>query len=101
MLIDSDPEDIVYTSLFSGIAGNFLRDSVRRTGLDPDNLPTADKSKMSFASQGTLELKAWRDIWSAGQSVSGIREIVPVSTLIERMTNEYETARARLAPKTA
>jgi nitronate monooxygenase len=101
MLIESDAEDIVYTSIFSGIAANFLRDSVRRTGLDPDNLPAGDKTKMNFASGSGSEFKAWRDIWSAGQSVSGIREIVPVSALIERMANEYETARAHLASQTS
>ncbi len=100
MLIDSDAEDIVYTALFSGVAANFLRDSVRRTGLDPDNLPPADKAKLSFASASS-EFKAWRDVWSAGQSVSGVRDVLPVSTLVERMAGEYEKARARLAPPTA
>src|SRR5580698_9397721 len=74
MLVASRAEDIVYTSLFSGVAGNYLRASVARTGLDPDNLPEADKTKMNFGTEGSSELKAWRDIWSAGQSVSGIRE---------------------------
>jgi nitronate monooxygenase len=96
MLIDSSAEDIVYTSLFSGVSGNYLRDSVRRTGLDPDKLPGADKTKMDFGSGGSSELKAWRDIWSAGQSVSGIHEIVSVPSLVDRMVGEYEAALARL-----
>ena len=73
---------------------------MRRTGLDPDNLPPADKAKLSFASASS-EFKAWRDVWSAGQSVSGVRDVLPVSTLVERMAGEYEKARARLAPPTA
>ncbi|HMK84935.1 MAG TPA: nitronate monooxygenase family protein [Steroidobacteraceae bacterium] len=97
MLIDSVAEDIVYTSLFSGVAGNYLRASVRRTGLDPDHLPAADKSKMNFGSEGASELKAWRDIWSAGQSVSGVHDVVPVHSLVDRLVGEYEMARARLA----
>jgi nitronate monooxygenase len=99
MVVDSCADDIVYTSLFSGVSANFLRESVKRTGLDPDHLPAADKAKMSFA-VGSHEFKAWRDIWSAGQSVSGVREVLPVRALVDRMAAEYEAARARLAPKT-
>jgi nitronate monooxygenase len=98
MVVDSGAEDVVYTSLFSGVSANILRHSEQRTGLDPDNLPTADKAKMSFSEKGH-EFKAWRDVWSAGQSVGGVREILPVSALIERMAAEYEAARARLAPR--
>jgi nitronate monooxygenase len=96
MLIDSAAEDIVYTSLFSGIPGSYLRASVLRTGFDPDNLPAADKSKMNFGSGGNSELKAWRDIWTAGQSVSGIHEISAVDVLVDRLIGEYEAARARI-----
>lgn len=98
MVVDSAAEDIVYTSLFSGVAANFLRDSVKRTGLDPDHLPAADKTKMSFT-EGGHEFKAWRDVWSAGQSVSGVHEVSTVSALVDRMAAEYEAARTRLAPK--
>jgi nitronate monooxygenase len=98
MVVDSGPEDIVYTSLFSGVSANFLRDSVKLTGLDPDRLPAADKTKMNFA-EGSHEFKAWRDIWSAGHSVSGVREVLPVSELVERMAAEYEAARTRLVPQ--
>ncbi len=96
MLIDSRAEDIVYTSLFSGIPGNYLRGSVMKTGMDPDNLPDADKTVMNFGSSGNTELKAWKDIWSAGQSVSGIHEVETVQALIDRMANEYEATRVRL-----
>jgi nitronate monooxygenase len=98
MVVDSGPEDIVYTSLFSGVSANFMRDSVKLTGLDPDRLPAADKTKMNFA-EGSHEFKAWRDIWSAGHSVSGVREVLPVSELVERMAAEYQAARARLVPQ--
>src|SRR5271154_2582718 len=96
MLVDSRGEDIVYTSLFSGIHGNYLRGSVLRAGMDPDKLPEADKSKMNFGTGGAAEFKAWRDIWSAGQSVSGIHGIEPVEELIGAMVAQYEAARARV-----
>src|SRR6202163_839197 len=95
MLVESRAEDIIYTSLFSGIAGNYLRGSVARAGLDPDNLPAADKTKMNFGTGGNTAAKAWRGIWSAGQSVSGIHSHETVGVLIERMAAEYEAARAR------
>jgi nitronate monooxygenase len=96
MLVESRAEDIVYTSLFSGIAGNYLRGSVLATGLDPDRLPEADKMKMNFGSGGNMDRKAWKDIWSAGQSVSGIHKVETVQAVVERLAAEYEAARVRL-----
>ncbi len=99
MLVDSRAEDIVYTSLFTGIAGNYLRGSVVNAGLDPDHLPQADKSAMNFGTaggSGDSAFKAWKDIWGAGQSVSGIREIDTVGAVVERMEREYRAARERL-----
>jgi nitronate monooxygenase len=96
MLVDSRAEDIVYTSLFTGIAGNYLRGSVVNAGLDPDNLPQADKSAMNFGSGGDAAFKAWKDIWGAGQSVSGIREVDTVAAVVERMEREYRAARERI-----
>jgi nitronate monooxygenase len=96
MLVDSRAEDIVYTSLFSGIAGNYLRASVAETGLDPDNLPDGAKSAMNFAALGGAERKAWKDIWSAGQSVSGIHSVEPVAALVARMAGEYAAGLTRL-----
>src|SRR5450755_258638 len=93
MLIDSAAEDIVYTSLFSGVNGNYLRGSVTRAGLDPDHLPEADKTKMNFGTGGNTAAKAWRDIWSAGQSVSGIHDVEAVDALVARMEREYAAAR--------
>jgi nitronate monooxygenase len=96
MLIDAHAEEIVYTSLFSGVAGNYLRGSVERTGLDADKLPEADKTKMNFGTGGNTALKAWKDIWSAGQSVSGIHAIETVAALVEKMSREYQASRARI-----
>jgi nitronate monooxygenase len=96
MLVDSSAEDIVYTALFSGVAGNYLRGSVAKTGLDPDRLPEGGKTKMDFGSGSNSELKAWRDIWSAGQSVSGICSVDTVADLVERMAAEYAAARTRI-----
>jgi nitronate monooxygenase len=96
MLVDSRAEDIVYTSLFSGIPGNYLRGSVVNMGMDPDKLPEADKTTMNFGSSGNTQLKAWKDIWSAGQSVSGIHEVETVQALVDRMANEYAAVRVHL-----
>ena len=96
MLIESSGEDIVYTSLFSGVAGNYLRGSIKHAGLDPDRLPEADKSTMNFGSGGNAAFKAWRDIWSAGQSVSGIHDVTTVEALVGRMAGEYQAARAMI-----
>src|SRR5579859_2738594 len=97
MLIDSVAEDIVYTSLFSGVNGNYLRGSVTRAGLDPDHLPEAEKTKMNFGTGGNTAAKAWRDIWSAGHSVSGIHSIEAVDALVARMEREYAVARERFS----
>ena len=97
MLVDSAASDIVYTSLFSGVHGSYLKPSVARAGMDPDNLPEADKSAMDFGSGGNTHKKAWKDIWSAGQGVGSIHEVLPVADLVERMAGEYEAARRRLA----
>jgi len=101
MLIESRAEDIVYTSLFSGVAGNYLRGSILKTGMDPDNLPDGDKAKMNFGTGGNSEFKAWKDIWSAGQSVGGIHDVPTVSALVERMSGEYQAARAQLQATSA
>ena len=96
MLLDSRGEDIVYTNLFSGVSGNYLRGSIARAGLDPDRLPAADKTKMNFGTGGSAEFKAWRDIWSAGQSVSGIHGVESVQALVNRMAADYDAARVRI-----
>ena len=95
MLIDSSAEEIVNTALFSGVAGNYLRASVAQAGFDPDKLAQAEKAKMDFAAVNK-ELKAWKDIWSAGQSVSGVHDVATVAAVVERMAVEYAAARARM-----
>jgi nitronate monooxygenase len=96
MIVESGSDDVVYTNVFSGVRGNYLRGSVLRTGFDPDNLPEADKSKMNFGSGGDLKAKVWRDIWSAGQGVGNIHEVLPTGELVARMLREYEDTRRRL-----
>ena len=86
-------EDIVYTNLFTGVHGNYLRASIVNAGLDPDHLPESDPSKMNFASDRT---KAWRDIWGSGQGIGAVHEVVPAMALIARLRREYAAARARL-----
>ncbi len=94
MIVASSSDDIVYSSLFTGVHGNYLKGSIRNAGLDPDKLPESDPSKMSFASDAT---KAWKDIWGCGQGIGAVKEVVPASVLIERLAREYSAARARLA----
>ena len=96
MVVDSAAADIVYTNLFSGVLGNYLKHSVRAAGLDPDDLPLADKSKMNFGSGGNSAVKAWRDIWGAGQGIGSIDDLPPVAELVSRLEQEYRAARAAL-----
>jgi nitronate monooxygenase len=92
MLVNSAAQDIVYTPLFTGVHGNYLKPSVLAAGLDPDNLPSADKSTMNFSSNGTSKAKAWRDIWGSGQGVGSIYDIPTVSDCVARLRSEYEKA---------
>jgi nitronate monooxygenase len=95
MLVDSTAADVVYTSYFSGVHGNYLKPSVRNAGLDPDNLPAGDKTKMSFASDRERP-KVWKDIWSAGQGIGLIDDVLPVAEIVARLKREYDEARQRL-----
>jgi len=95
-IIDSSGEEIIYTNLFTGVHGNYLKRSVSAAGLDPDDLPTADKSKMNFNSGGNQKAKAWRDIWGAGQGVGQIHDAPPAAEIVARLKAEYEAARAAL-----
>lgn len=94
MIVNSSAKDIAYTPFFSGVPGSYLKPSIAAAGLDPDNLPTADKSAMNFAS---TRVKAWRDIWSAGQGVGNIYDILPAADIIARLKREYQAALAALA----
>jgi nitronate monooxygenase len=95
-IVESSGEEIVYTNLFTGVHGNYLKRSIAAAGLDPDNLPTADKSTMNFCSGGNMKTKAWRDIWGAGQGVGQIVDIPPATEIVDRLAREYEAARAAL-----
>jgi len=87
--------DIIYTNLFTGVHGNYIRESIVASGLDPENLPEADKSKMDFSS-GASKAKAWKDVWGAGQGVGQIHDVPAAGEIVARMKAEYDAARARL-----
>ncbi len=93
MVVESRASDIVYTSLFSGVKGNYLSASIAEAGLDPANLPEADKSKMDFRSGGSVDRRTWRDIWSAGQSSGVIRDVPSTAEIVDRLRTEYEAAK--------
>ena len=95
-LVDYAASDIVYTNLFTGVHGNYLRPSIEAAGLDPDNLPESDPSKMNFGSGGSSKAKAWRDIWGCGQGINAIKSIDSAGELVERLSREYAAARMRL-----
>ena len=92
MLIDSVADDIIYSSLFTGVHGNYLKGSVENAGLDPNNLPEADKSSMNFGSGGNTDAKAWKDIWGSGQGIGSIKDSPSVQTLVDQLTSEFKEA---------
>jgi|TARA_Y100000589_G_scaffold26523_2_gene22022 nitronate monooxygenase len=92
-IVDSSASDIIYSNLFTGVHGNYLRSSIEAAGLDPDDLPESDPSKMDF---GDGSSKAWKDIWGSGQGIGAIKKIGPASDLIERLKKEYSSARQRM-----
>jgi nitronate monooxygenase len=96
-IVEASAADIVYTNLFTGVHGNYLRSSIVRAGLDPANLPTSDPSKMSFGSGGSSAAKAWRDIWGSGQGIGVLRDVPAAGDLVARLRREYSDAKARLA----
>jgi nitronate monooxygenase len=100
-IIESSAADIVYTNLFTGVHGNYLKKSIVAAGLDPDALPEADKSAMDFGSGSTAKAKAWRDIWGAGQGVGLMHDAPTVAEVVGRLKEEYASARARLLERRA
>ena len=92
MLIESSANDIVYSNLFTGVLGNYLKPSIQNAGLDPDNLPTADKSAMNFGSGGNTDSKAWKDIWGSGQGIGLIEDAPTVEALVLRIRSEFNEA---------
>jgi len=99
MIAASAGDDIVYTNLFTGVHGNYLRPSIVAAGLDPDNLPVSDPSKMNFGSGGNSKAKAWKDIWGCGQGIGQVKEIAGAADLVARLKREYDEALAKLTAK--
>jgi len=101
MIVKGGGDDIVYSNLFTGVHGNYLRASVSAAGLDPDNLPVADPSKMNFGSGGNQSAKAWKDIWGSGQGIGAIKAVPSAAEFIGQLAAQYEAAKASLAAKTS
>jgi len=99
MLVKSVADDIVYSSLFTGVHGNYLKPSIESVGLDPNNLPEANKSSMDFGSGGNLDAKAWKDIWGSGQGIGSIKDSPSVQALVDQLKGEYLEALADLKQK--
>ena len=96
-IVDYGADDIVYTNLFTGVHGNYLKPSIVNAGMDPDNLPESDPSKMNFGSGGNTKGKAWKDIWGCGQGIGAIKQVQPVADVVARLRAEYDAAKNRLA----
>lgn len=94
MIASSSADDIIYSNLFTGVHGNYLKGSIEAAGMDPSDLPVSDPSKMSFGSDTS---KAWKDIWGSGQGVGAVKEVVPTAELVARLASEYHAAKARIA----
>lgn len=95
MIVESSSDDIVYSNLFTGVHGNYLKGSIQAAGLDPDNLPQSDPSKMNFG--GSAGAKAWKDVWGCGQGIGTIKGVQPAADLIARLRREYQSARHRVS----
>jgi nitronate monooxygenase len=100
-IVDSNADDILYSNLFTGVHGNYLRPSIIQAGLDPENLPQSDPSKMDFGSGGNTDAKAWKDIWGCGQGIGAVKEVPSVANLVARLEREYRAAQQRLLAKAA
>jgi len=92
-VVSANSDDIVYSNLFTGVHGNYLAPSIRNAGLDPDNLPESDPSKMNFGGDAK---KAWKDIWGCGQGISAVKAVVPAGELVARLKREYQAAKGNL-----
>jgi nitronate monooxygenase len=98
-IVEANAGDIVYSSLFTGVHGNYLRQSIERAGMDPKNLPEGDISTMDFGSGGNTEAKAWKDIWGSGQGIGAVKAITSVAEMVDRLEAEYRVAKAELDAK--
>jgi nitronate monooxygenase len=95
-IVDSNSDDIVYSNLFTGVHGNYLKPSIRAAGMDPDHLPESDPSKMDFGGSDGAKTKAWKDIWGCGQGIGAVKAVVPTAQLVARLADEMQEARRRL-----
>lgn len=95
-IVEAKASDIVYSDLFTGVHGNYLRQSIEKAGMDPDNLPAGDISAMNFGSGGNSEAKAWKDIWGSGQGIGAVKKIEPVADMVARLETEYRAAKTAL-----
>ncbi len=95
-IVEGEAADIVYSDLFTGVKGNYLRQSIEQAGLDPDNLPQGDYKTMDFGSGGNTEKKAWKDIWGCGQGIGLINDVMSVQDMVDQFTEEYRAARESL-----
>jgi len=95
-IVDCGADDIVYSNLFTGVWGNYLRPSIESAGLDPDNLPVSDPTAMNFGSGGNTDAKAWKDIWGSGQGIGAVKTTGPAADYVDKIYGEYQTARARV-----
>ena len=100
-IVDGDSDEIVYSSLFTGVHGNYLKASIRAAGLDPENLAEGDLKTMNFASGEGSKSKAWKDIWGAGQGIGAVTEVTSAAELVARLKREYREAQQRLLPTAA
>lgn len=95
-IVEAKASDIVYSDLFTGVSGNYLRQSIERAGMDPDNLPKGDISTMNFGSGGNSEAKAWKDIWGSGQGIGAVTAVKTVAEFVDQLEGEYRAAKASL-----
>jgi nitronate monooxygenase len=97
-IVECNSDDIVYSSLFTGVHGNYLKPSIRAAGMDPDNLPEGDVKTMNFAGGDGSKSKAWKDIWGCGQGIGAVSEVTSVAAYVARLKREYRDAQLRLLP---
>ena len=95
-IVDYCADDIVYSSLFTGVHGNYLKPSIEAAGLDPHNLPESDPSKMDFGSGGNTDAKAWKNIWGCGQGIGAVKELGTAGDYVTKLTDQYQQAKQRI-----
>ena len=98
-IVEATAADIVYSDLFTGVSGNYLRQSIEKAGMDPNNLPKGDISTMDFGSGGNSEAKAWKDIWGSGQGIGAVKAVKTVAEFVDQLEAEYRAAKASLDPR--